>query len=50
VENFKGSEKAYKHMKEVAKSLGVKIEEKKPPEEEDWDVSEFYLKTNPGAV
>jgi len=50
VENFKGSDKAYRHMKEVAKSLGVKIEEKKPQEEEDWDISEFYLKTNPGAV
>ncbi|MCL2031657.1 MAG: ATP-dependent helicase [Methanomassiliicoccaceae archaeon] len=50
VENFKGSEKAYRHMKETAKSLGVKIEEKKAQEEEDWDVSEFYLKTNPGAI
>ena len=50
VENFKGSDKAYRHMKEIAKSLGVKIEEKKPQEEEDWDISEFYLKTNPGAV
>ena len=50
VENFKGSDKAFKHMKEVAKSLGVKIEDRKPPEDEDWDVSEFYLKTNPGAV
>ncbi|MCL2295509.1 MAG: winged helix DNA-binding domain-containing protein, partial [Methanomassiliicoccaceae archaeon] len=27
VENFKGSDKAYKHMKEVAKSVGVKIDE-----------------------
>jgi len=50
VENFKGSDKAYKYMKEVAKSLGVKIEDKKPQEEEDWDISEFYLKTNPGAA
>ena len=50
VENFKGSEKAYKYIKDVAKSLGVKIEEKRPQEEEDWDVSEFYLKTNPGAI
>jgi ATP-dependent Lhr-like helicase len=50
VENFKGSEKAYKFMKETAKSLGVKIDETKHSEEEDWDVSEFYLKTNPGAI
>ncbi|MDR2698936.1 MAG: ATP-dependent helicase, partial [Candidatus Methanoplasma sp.] len=45
VENFRGSDKAYKHIKETARSLGVKIEETKPSEEEDWDVSEFYLKT-----
>ena len=50
VENFKGSDKAYKHMKEIARSLGVKMEEKKPQEDEDWDASEFYLKTNPGAI
>jgi ATP-dependent Lhr-like helicase len=50
VENFKGNDKAYRHMKDVARSLGVKIEERKQPEEEDWDVSEFYLKTNPGAT
>ncbi|MCL1811388.1 MAG: ATP-dependent helicase, partial [Methanomassiliicoccaceae archaeon] len=50
VEGFKGSDKAYKYMKEVAKSQGVKIEETKPSEEDDWDVSEFYLKTNPGAI
>ena len=50
VENFKGSDKAYKCIRDTAKSLGVKIEEKKSQEDEDWDVSEFYLKTNPGAV
>jgi ATP-dependent Lhr-like helicase len=50
VENFKGSDKAHKHIRDLAKSLGVKIEEKKHAEEEDWDVSEFYLKTNPGAI
>jgi ATP-dependent Lhr-like helicase len=50
VENFKGSDKAYKHMKDVAKTLGVKFEEKRSTEEDDWDVSEFYLKTNPGAI
>jgi len=51
VEGFRGSEKAYRHMKDTAKALGVKIEERKASEEEeDWDVSEFYLKTNPGAI
>jgi ATP-dependent Lhr-like helicase len=50
VEGFEGSDKAYKLIKETAKNLGVKIEETKQSEEEDWDVSEFYLKTNPGAL
>ena len=50
VENFRGSDKALKHMKDVAKAQGVKFEEKKTTEEDDWDVSEFYLKTNPGAI
>ena len=49
VEDFKGSDKANRYIKEVAKSLGVKIDEGKSSEDEDWDVSEFYLKTNPGA-
>lgn len=50
VEGFEGSDKANRFIKDVAKSLGVKIEEVKPQEDEDWDVSEFYLKTNPGAI
>jgi ATP-dependent Lhr-like helicase len=50
VENFKGSDKAYKCIKDTARSVGAKIEEKKQQEDDDWDVSEFYLKTNPGAV
>lgn len=49
VEDFKGDDRAARYIKEVAKHLGVKIEESKTAEEEDWDVSEFYLKTNPGA-
>ena len=49
VQDFKGSDKAGRYIKEVAKMYGVKIDEGKTSEEEDWDVSEFYLKTNPGA-
>lgn len=49
VEDFKGDDAASRYIKEVAKQLGVKIDEGKSAEEEDWDVSEFYLKTNPGA-
>ena len=49
VGEFKGSDKAMRFIRETAKQLGVKIEEGERPEDEDWDVSEFYLKTNPGA-
>lgn len=49
VEGFKGDDAAARYIKEVAKQLGVKIDEGKTAEEDDWDVSEFYLKTNPGA-
>lgn len=49
VDDLKGSEKAEKYIREVAKSYGVAIEEAKSSEDEDWDVSEFYIKTNPGA-
>lgn len=51
IEDFEGSDKAYRFIREIAKSFGVKMEEKKKEEEEDdWDVSEFYLKTNPGML
>jgi len=49
VENFKGNEKARKFIREVARSVGVKIEETRSEEDDEWDISEFYLKTNPGA-
>ncbi|MBP6021263.1 MAG: ATP-dependent helicase [Candidatus Methanomethylophilaceae archaeon] len=49
VEDFKGSDKAMRFIIDTAKQLGVKIDDGRHPEDEDWDVSEFYLKTNPGA-
>ena len=49
IEDFKGPEEAYRFLKETAIMLGVKIVEK-DNDDDDWDVSEFYLKTNPGAV
>jgi ATP-dependent Lhr-like helicase len=48
VEDFSGSDKARLFVRKTARSCGVKIEEKKR-EEDSWDVSEFYIKTNPGA-
>ena len=50
VENFKGNEKGRKFIRDLARSLGVKLEEKKSSEDDEWEISEFYLKTNPGAV
>ncbi|MDR2846286.1 MAG: hypothetical protein LBV63_03290, partial [Candidatus Methanoplasma sp.] len=49
IEEFQGSDKANLFIKKTAKACGVRIEEPKKEENEDWDVSEFYLKTNPGA-
>ena len=51
VENFEGSDKAFRFLKESAQALGVSLERKKyEDEDEDWDAIEFYLKTNPGAA
>lgn len=49
VEDFRGTDEAQRFMRETATSLGVRIIEE-DPEDDDWDVSEFYLKTNPGAL
>jgi len=49
VGDFKGSDEAYRFIRETATSLGVRITET-DKDEDDWDVSEFYLKTNPGAI
>jgi ATP-dependent Lhr-like helicase len=49
VEEFQGSERAARMMKEVAQSLGMRLESQRQREDEDWDVSEFYTKVNTGA-
>lgn len=49
VEEFKGTDRAARYIKEVAKQIGVKIDEGRSEEDEAWEVSEFYLKTHPGA-
>jgi len=49
VGDFKGSDEAHRFIRETAASLGVRIVET-DKDEDDWDVSEFYLKTNPGAI
>ena len=46
VEDFQGDGTAYRFLKMVASSLGVSIE-KKDTEIDDWNIAEFYAKTNP---
>lgn len=48
VEDFEGSDAAMRHIRECSRQLGVRIEDDREQEDEDWDVSEFYLKTHPG--
>jgi len=51
VENFEGSDRAYRFLSDSARSLGISIEKGKSAEQDDdWDAVEFYLKSNPGAV
>ena len=50
VEDFKGTGEAQRFLKETAIAFGVKIEKEEDPDDRDWNVSEFYLKTNPGAI
>ncbi|MDR3283491.1 MAG: ATP-dependent helicase [Candidatus Methanoplasma sp.] len=50
VEDFEGSDKANLFVKKTARSCGVRIDSrKKSDDSDDWSISEFYLKTNPGA-
>ncbi len=49
VEGFEGSERAARILKEAAQSVGVRLETQREREDDDWDVSEFYTKVNPGA-
>ncbi len=50
VEEFKGGDDAWRALRSVATSLGVRVEQETDQEDDDWDVSEFYLKTNPGSL
>ena len=49
MEDFEGSDRALRIMKETAQSVGVSLETERQREDDDWDVSEFYVKVNPGA-
>jgi ATP-dependent Lhr-like helicase len=49
VEEFQGDDRAMRIMKEAAQSVGIRLDSERQREDEDWDVSEFYTKVNPGA-
>lgn len=49
VEEFEGSDRASRVMKEAAQSVGVRIESQRQMDDDDWDVSEFYSKLNLGS-
>ena len=49
VEDFQGSDRALRILREAAQSAGVSLETERQREDDDWDVSEFYVKVNPGA-
>ena len=51
VEEFKGSPDAKRFLKDLSLSLGVKMEDtQRIQEDKDWDVSEFFIRSNPGAI
>jgi len=49
VEEFEGDESALRIMREAAQSVGMRLDSARQREDDDWDVSEFYTRTNPGA-
>ena len=51
VEDFKGSPEAKRYLRDLSLSLGVSIDDqRKEQEDKDWDLSEFFIKSNPGAI
>ena len=49
VEEFQGTDRAARILREAAQSVGVRLETQRQREDDDWDVSEFYTKVNLGA-
>ncbi len=49
VEEFEGTDRAGRVMKEAAQSVGVRLESQREQDDDDWDVSEFYSKLNLGS-
>ena len=49
VEEFEGTDRAERVLKEAAQFVGMRLDSERQREDDDWDVSEFYIKVNPGA-
>ena len=49
VEEFQGSDRATRMMKEAAQTVGMRLDTQRQRDDDDWDVSEFYTKVNSGA-
>jgi ATP-dependent Lhr-like helicase len=49
IEEFEGDDRAMRIMKEAGQSVGMRLDSARQREDDDWDVSEFYTKVNPGA-
>lgn len=49
VEEFEGSDRASRVLKEAAQAAGVRLESQRQRDDDDWDVSEFYSKLNLGS-
>ena len=49
MEEFEGSDRASRVIKETAQACGVRLETQRQREDDDWDVSEFYTKLNLGS-
>ena len=50
IEDFKGGDDAWRVVRSTSVALGVRLDENGNQEDDDWDVSEFYIRTNPGAL
>lgn len=49
IEDFEGTDRARRVLREAAQAAGVRLETKRQTEDEEWDVSEFYTKLNLGS-
>lgn len=48
VDSFEGSDLAKKYLEDLSRTLGVSLRKGGDPDDEDWEASEFYSRTNPG--